>query len=109
MDSLEGFKGSNALNQSKESHIQVNQPGYQMGHEEKKAAVDQEISRMNKLPSNSSYASHRLRVLNKILHLLAIQVCTNDFFTSITSSINLSLLGFAEYETCDLKFVLVLQ
>lgn len=78
MDSLEGLKGSNALNQSKETHSQVNQPGKLMTHEEKQAAVHQEISRMNKLPANSSYASHRLRVLSKVLHLLSIQRSTSQ-------------------------------
>ncbi|KAL0362721.1 UNVERIFIED_CONTAM: hypothetical protein Scaly_1227300 [Sesamum calycinum] len=34
----------------------------QMGHEEKAAAVHEEIKRMHRLPPNSSYASHRLRV-----------------------------------------------
>ncbi|KAL0443492.1 UNVERIFIED_CONTAM: hypothetical protein Slati_2071900 [Sesamum latifolium] len=45
----------------------------QMGHEEKAAAVHEEIKRMHRLPPNSSYASHRLRVLNKIQHLLSLQ------------------------------------
>ncbi|XP_027176101.1 uncharacterized protein LOC113775427 [Coffea eugenioides] len=48
------------------------------GLEEKKAAVDEEISRMNKLPPNSTYATHRLRVLNKILHLLSMQRTTSQ-------------------------------
>ncbi|EEF31336.1 conserved hypothetical protein [Ricinus communis] len=42
-------------------------------NEEKKAVVQEEMKRMNQLPANSSYASHRLRVLNKILQLLSIQ------------------------------------
>lgn len=42
-----------------------------MGNEEKKAAVQEEVKRMNKLPANSAYASHRLRVLNKILQLMS--------------------------------------
>ncbi|GAY52498.1 hypothetical protein CUMW_142290 [Citrus unshiu] len=42
-----------------------------MGTEEKKAAVQEEVKRMNKLPANSAYASHRLRVLNKILQLMS--------------------------------------
>nr|XP_034912759.1 uncharacterized protein LOC118047540 [Populus alba] len=45
----------------------------QMGNEEKTAAVHQEIKSMNQLPATSSYVSHRLRVLNKILQLLSIQ------------------------------------
>ncbi|KAJ6894387.1 hypothetical protein NC652_028220 [Populus alba x Populus x berolinensis] len=44
-----------------------------MGNEEKTAAVHQEIKSMNQLPATSSYVSHRLRVLNKILQLLSIQ------------------------------------
>ncbi|GMY31732.1 hypothetical protein FCV25MIE_26974 [Fagus crenata] len=45
----------------------------QMGYEEKTAAVNEEMKRMNRLPVNSTYATHRLRVLNKILQLLSIQ------------------------------------
>ncbi|KAL9383258.1 hypothetical protein Peur_023581 [Populus x canadensis] len=44
-----------------------------MGNEEKTAAVHQEINRMNQLPATSSYVSHRMRVLNKILQLVSIQ------------------------------------
>ncbi|KAJ4839972.1 hypothetical protein Tsubulata_033645 [Turnera subulata] len=43
----------------------------QMGSEEKKAAVEEEMRKMTLLPPNSTYASHRLRVLNKILQLMA--------------------------------------
>ncbi|KAG5551208.1 hypothetical protein RHGRI_009587 [Rhododendron griersonianum] len=45
---------------------------------DKKAAVDEEMKRMNKLPANSAYATHRLRVLNKVLQLLSIQEPVND-------------------------------
>ncbi|XP_021894649.1 uncharacterized protein LOC110812232 [Carica papaya] len=45
----------------------------QMGSEERKAAVHEEIMRMNQLPASSSYAVHRRRVLNKVLQLLSIQ------------------------------------
>ncbi|XP_078148945.1 uncharacterized protein LOC144544335 [Carex rostrata] len=41
--------------------------------EEKRTVVQAELARANKLPSNSSYAIHRVRVLNKVLHLLSIQ------------------------------------
>ncbi|KAJ6886926.1 hypothetical protein NC651_027316 [Populus alba x Populus x berolinensis] len=44
-----------------------------MGNEEKTAAVHEEIKRMNQLPATSSYVSHRLLVLNKILQLVSIQ------------------------------------
>ncbi|KAI3844540.1 hypothetical protein C5167_041452 [Papaver somniferum] len=39
----------------------------------KKAAVQAELNRVNKLPTNSSYASHRIRVLNKVLQLMSIK------------------------------------
>ncbi|XP_039140024.1 uncharacterized protein LOC120277303 [Dioscorea cayenensis subsp. rotundata] len=39
----------------------------------KKSAIHAEIARVNQLPPNSSYAVHRMRVLNKILHLMAIE------------------------------------
>ncbi|KAM1256575.1 hypothetical protein PS2_030478 [Malus domestica] len=45
----------------------------QMGHGEKEASVHEEMKRMQKLPANSTYVTHRLRVLNKILQLLSIQ------------------------------------
>lgn len=45
--------------------------------EEKRTVVQAELARANKLPSNSSYAIHRVRVLNKVLHLLSIQVTCN--------------------------------
>ncbi|KAK7841787.1 uncharacterized protein LOC112035529 [Quercus suber] len=45
----------------------------QVGYEEKTAAVHDEMKRMNRLPANSTYATHRLRVLNKILQLMSIQ------------------------------------
>uniref|UniRef100_A0A6N2MIV1 Uncharacterized protein n=1 Tax=Salix viminalis TaxID=40686 RepID=A0A6N2MIV1_SALVM len=46
----------------------------QMGKEEKAAAVHDEMKRINQLPATSTYATHRLRVLNKILQLMSIQV-----------------------------------
>ncbi|XP_022139403.1 uncharacterized protein LOC111010342 [Momordica charantia] len=45
----------------------------QMGHEETTVTVHQEMKRVQQLPSNSAYATHRFRVLNKILQLLSIQ------------------------------------
>ncbi|KAL0353722.1 UNVERIFIED_CONTAM: hypothetical protein Sangu_0953500 [Sesamum angustifolium] len=64
----------------------------QMGHEEKAAAVHEEIKRMHRLPPNSSYASHRLRVLNKIQHLLSLQwfKCRGNFRHLALSSHSLS-------------------
>ncbi|GMY31671.1 hypothetical protein FCV25MIE_26913 [Fagus crenata] len=49
----------------------------QMGYEEKTAAVNEEMKRMNRLPANSTYATHRLRVLKKIPQLLSIQMITS--------------------------------
>ncbi|KAI3508343.1 hypothetical protein L1887_23349 [Cichorium endivia] len=44
-----------------------------MGSEEKKAAVHEEIKKVNQLPANSTYATHRIRVLNKILQPLSVR------------------------------------
>lgn len=45
----------------------------QIGEDERKMAVQEEMKRVHQLPSNSSYAIHRLRVLNKIFQLMSIQ------------------------------------
>ncbi|KAL9232417.1 hypothetical protein vseg_007531 [Gypsophila vaccaria] len=45
----------------------------QMAEDKKKVAVHEEMNRMQQLPVNSSYATHRIRVLNKILKLMSIQ------------------------------------
>ncbi|CAN7048547.1 unnamed protein product [Brassica oleracea var. botrytis] len=45
----------------------------QMGCEEKSSVIQEEIKRVSKLPSNSVYAVHRLKVLNKINELLSVQ------------------------------------
>ncbi|XP_057528448.1 uncharacterized protein LOC130807307 [Amaranthus tricolor] len=45
----------------------------QMKDDERKGAVQEEMKRMHQLPTNSSYATHRLRVLNKILQLMSLQ------------------------------------
>ncbi|KAK6157430.1 hypothetical protein DH2020_011678 [Rehmannia glutinosa] len=50
----------------------------QMGNEEKKAAIREEMKRMQRLPHNSSYASHRLRVLDKIQQLLSLPRTTSQ-------------------------------
>lgn len=46
-----------------------------MGEEDRKAAVDNELKRMKQLPANSSYVIHRVRILNKIIELISLQVC----------------------------------
>lgn len=50
--------------------------------ERKQAAVQEELKRMIHLPPNSSYVSHRRKVLNKILELMSIQVLTPFFIIS---------------------------
>ncbi|KAG5235547.1 ADP-ribosylation factor GTPase-activating protein [Salix suchowensis] len=50
----------------------------QMGNEEKSTSFHQEIRRMNQLPATSSYVSHRLRVLNKILQLCPFRTGSQD-------------------------------
>ncbi|CAN6298678.1 unnamed protein product, partial [Urochloa humidicola] len=52
------------------------QSGAQKGDRE--AAVDAEIARVNKLPAHSSYAMHRMKVLNKLRHLLSIKRTTSQ-------------------------------
>ncbi|XAR50791.1 hypothetical protein NMG60_11005227 [Bertholletia excelsa] len=42
-----------------------------MGSKEKKGAVREEIKRMNQLPTNNTYVTHRMQVLNKILQLMS--------------------------------------
>nr|KJB40975.1 hypothetical protein B456_007G085800 [Gossypium raimondii] len=46
----------------------------QMGYEEKTITVHEEMKNLNQLPTTNSYVIHRMRVLNKILQLLSIQV-----------------------------------
>ncbi|RLN16863.1 uncharacterized protein C2845_PM02G08430 [Panicum miliaceum] len=45
---------------------------------DREAAVDSEIARVNKLPAHSSYAIHRMKVLNKLRHLLSIKRTTSQ-------------------------------
>ncbi|KAM7498755.1 hypothetical protein LguiA_023169 [Lonicera macranthoides] len=81
MDQAGHFKGSTGSNKPKEiaSSTQGKDGFNQIGCEEKKkAAVHEEMMRMNKLPPNSTYATHRLRVLNKILQLLSIPRTTSQ-------------------------------
>ncbi|CAA3006910.1 Hypothetical predicted protein [Olea europaea subsp. europaea] len=82
MDPFELEKGSKSLNTVPKSNLPgtgVNKNMWkQMGNEEKKTAVNEEMIRLNRLPANSSYASHRLRVLDKMLQLLSIQRTTSQ-------------------------------
>ncbi|KAG7581835.1 hypothetical protein ISN44_As08g014710 [Arabidopsis suecica] len=45
----------------------------EMDCDEKSSVIQEEIKRVGKLPSNSVYAVHRLKVLNKINDLLSVQ------------------------------------
>lgn len=45
---------------------------------EKAARVQAEVERMKQLPAASVYAAHRLRVLNKMLHILSINPKVSD-------------------------------
>ncbi|XP_028127553.1 uncharacterized protein LOC114324028 isoform X4 [Camellia sinensis] len=90
MNPLEQFKDSNSHIRPQEhtASPQAKDGWKKMGCEEKKAAVHEEMKRMNKLPANSTYATHRLRVLNKILQLLSIQVMDVSYQSSLAKSLH---------------------
>ncbi|KAG4968148.1 hypothetical protein JHK87_033799 [Glycine soja] len=74
VDSFDHLKGCNTLDQMMETgDISQPEPPKQVWCEEKQASVHEEIKRMNQLPANSSYVTHRLKVLNKILQLMSVQ------------------------------------
>ncbi|KAA3486754.1 hypothetical protein EPI10_030632 [Gossypium australe] len=76
MESFEQVKGNGGvIDQTMEDSGATNPRVLwkQMGYEEKTVAVHEEMKRMNRLPATSSYVTHRMRVLNKILQLLSIQ------------------------------------
>ncbi|KAF7847050.1 hypothetical protein BT93_L3409 [Corymbia citriodora subsp. variegata] len=62
----------NQAMENRESYQTVNSWN-QLGFDQKKVAVQKEMKRMNQLPANSTYATHRLKVLNKVLQLLTVQ------------------------------------
>ncbi|XAR67532.1 hypothetical protein NMG60_11002317 [Bertholletia excelsa] len=80
MDPFGPVKSSNVHIWSKETvgSSQAKDGLKRMGSEDKKAAVHEEIKRMNQLPANSAYVTHRMRVLNKILQLVSIQRTTSQ-------------------------------
>ncbi|KAI4966396.1 hypothetical protein ZWY2020_008236 [Hordeum vulgare] len=45
---------------------------------DREAAIHAEMTRVNKLPANSSYAIHRIKVLNKLRHLISIKRTTSQ-------------------------------
>lgn len=80
LNPLNQVKDRNTIDTTKDTTAgtQAKDQWRQTVSEEKKAAVHEEMKRMNQLPSNSTYATHRLRVLNKVLHLLSIQRTTSQ-------------------------------
>ncbi|RDY10687.1 hypothetical protein CR513_04757, partial [Mucuna pruriens] len=60
VDSLDHLEGSNPLDQMMESGaINQPEPQKQIWCEKKQAAVHEEIGRINQLPANSTYVTHR--------------------------------------------------
>jgi hypothetical protein len=74
----------------------------QTGKEEKTAAVHEEMKRINQLPATSTYATHRLRVLNKILQLMSIKV--SELFTSKSCGLKRDANLTAKFENLLLFF-----
>lgn len=77
MEQFNLLEGNGSFNDPTRQSVHMNRAkngGKQMGSEEKKAAVHEEIKKVNQLPAHSTYATHRMRVLNKILQLLSVQV-----------------------------------
>ncbi|XP_043687424.1 uncharacterized protein LOC122638631 [Telopea speciosissima] len=75
LDPSDHLEGTSALDQAKDSRVatQATIRWRQMGNDEKMMVVQAEMKRVNQLPVSSSYATHRKRVLNKVLQLMSIQ------------------------------------
>ncbi|XP_042519230.1 uncharacterized protein LOC122093028 [Macadamia integrifolia] len=75
LDPFDHLKGTSALDQAKDSRVatQATIQWREMGNDEKMMVVQAEMKRVDKLPISSSYATHRKRVLNKVLQLMSIQ------------------------------------
>ncbi|XP_047342803.1 uncharacterized protein LOC124946282 [Impatiens glandulifera] len=80
LEPFQSIQGRNALNKSRENitGIQSRDGLKELSSENKTAAVQEEVRRMSRLPSTSSYAVHRLKVLNKVLQLLSLQRNTSQ-------------------------------
>ncbi|KAJ9567981.1 hypothetical protein OSB04_003947 [Centaurea solstitialis] len=83
MEQFNLLEGSGSFNvdhsiQSVHRTQEVKNGGKQIGCQEKMSAVHEEIKKVNQLPAHSSYATHRMRVLNKILQLLSVQRTTSQ-------------------------------
>ncbi|MBA0729044.1 hypothetical protein Golax_023289 [Gossypium laxum] len=86
MESFEQVKGNDGVIDQTMEDAGATNPRVQwkqMGYEEKTVAVHEEMKRMNRLPGTSSYVTHRMRVLNKILQLLSIQFCEREGFDDL--------------------------
>ncbi|CAL4943004.1 unnamed protein product [Urochloa decumbens] len=70
------YRGSTTTLATNPSPAAQNGAGAHKGDRE--AAVDAELARVNKLPAHSSYAIHRIKVLNKLRHLLSIKRTTSQ-------------------------------
>ncbi|CAH2053791.1 unnamed protein product, partial [Thlaspi arvense] len=67
----------------------------EMGCEEKSSVIQEEIKRVCKLPSNSVYAVHRLKVLSKINELLSAQniVAREGVRVALHTALSVKLIG----------------
>lgn len=81
MDSFDHLNGSNntfdLMMEDGATYSQA-EPQKPVWCERKQAVVQEEIRRMNQLPAKSTYVAHRLKVLNKILQLMSVQVCIHS-------------------------------
>lgn len=73
-------RSMNLIKEGINGHSRTSEQWKQIGDAEKKVVVNSEIKRMKELPGNSTYATHRLRVLNKALQLMSSRVGA-DLFT----------------------------
>lgn len=84
LDQVDNVKGGNTLDLTNDGRGQPQGIHSWMPETErndtKKSAIHAEMARVNQLPPNSSYAVHRMRVLNKILHLMAIEASLITLF-----------------------------
>lgn len=75
---LEGDKTMDATNTGLKSYSRVSDQWKQMADADKKVTLNAEMDRMKELPGNSNYATHRIRVLNKVLQLMSKQLRTRS-------------------------------
>lgn len=75
---LGGDKTMDLTNGGLKSYSRFGDQWKQMADAEKKATLNAEMDRMKVLPGNSTYAAHRIRVLNKVLELVSKQMRTRS-------------------------------